>query len=70
LSLTLRAGLKMSMGGLAPKTLKKLNGDKFLLPSSSIVLAKHMGLGATALNKKLCKTAVFTSPGMILIKYL
>jgi hypothetical protein len=39
------------MGGFALNTLKKLNGDKFTFPSTSIVLAKAIGLGATALNK-------------------
>jgi len=39
------------IGGLALKTLKKLYGDKFGFPSASIVLAKAMGLGATAPNK-------------------
>lgn len=41
----------MSVGGLDPKTLKKLNGDKLGVPFSLIVLAKAIGLGATAPNK-------------------
>ncbi len=51
LSLTLRAGEKIKIGGLALNTLKKLNGDKFGLPSLSFVLAKAIGLGPTAPNK-------------------
>ena len=50
LFLTLLAGEKISNGGLAPNTLKKLKGDKLGLPFSSIVLAKAIGLGATAPN--------------------
>ena len=51
LSRTLLAGEKINMGGLALKTLKKLKGDKFTFPSLSIVLAKAIGRGETALNK-------------------
>jgi len=36
------------MGGLELKTLKKLKGDKFGFPLLLIVLAKAIGLGATA----------------------
>ncbi|NNL39078.1 MAG: hypothetical protein HKO75_04375, partial [Flavobacteriaceae bacterium] len=50
-SRTLLAGENMSMGGFALKTLKKLKGDKFGLPSSSTVLANAIGLGPTAPNK-------------------
>jgi hypothetical protein len=39
------------MGGLAENTLKKLKGERFGLPSASIVLTNAMGLGATAPNK-------------------
>jgi hypothetical protein len=39
------------IGGLELKTLKKLNGLKFTYPSASIVLAKQIGLGATADNR-------------------
>jgi hypothetical protein len=45
------AGEKIIMGGFALNTLKKLNGAKFGLPSSSIVEAKAIGLGPTAPNK-------------------
>jgi hypothetical protein len=48
---TLRAGEKTNIGGLALNTLKKLKGDKLGFPISSIVLAKAIGLGATALCK-------------------
>jgi hypothetical protein len=48
---TLLAGENINIGGLLPKTLKKLNGDKFILPSSSMVLAKQIGRGAIAPNK-------------------
>jgi hypothetical protein len=42
------------MGGLLLNTLKKLNGDKFGFPLVSKVLAKAIGLGATALCKYPC----------------
>ena len=45
------SGEKTTMGGLALNTLKKLNGAKFACPLASVVLAKAMGRGATALNK-------------------
>jgi hypothetical protein len=48
LSRTLLAGEKMRIGGLALKTLKKLNGLKFTSPVELIVLAKAIGLGPTA----------------------
>ena len=51
LSRTLRAGEKINMGGLLPKTLKKLNGDRFTFPDASIVEAKQIGLGAIALSR-------------------
>ena len=51
LSLTLLAGEKIKIGGLALNTLKKLKGERFEIPSESIVLASAMGLGATADNK-------------------
>jgi len=54
LSRTRRAGEKIMIGGLALKTLKKLKGDKFTLPSPSTVLAKQMGRGATAPSKYPC----------------
>jgi hypothetical protein len=53
------------MGGLELKTLKKLNGDKFGLPCASKVLAKAMGLGATAVNKYLCNFEEDMSLGLI-----
>jgi len=51
LSLPRRAGEKIIIGGLELKTLKKLKGLRFTLPSLSIVLAKQIGLGATAESK-------------------
>ena len=42
---------------LALNTLKKLKGDKFDRPLASIVLAKAIGLGATALNICPCSSA-------------
>jgi len=51
-SLPLRAGEKIAMGGLDENTLKKLNGARFGLPSLSMVLAKAMGRGPIAPNKK------------------
>jgi hypothetical protein len=65
LSLTRRAGEKINVTGLDPKTLKKLKGDKFMLPSLSRVLAKQIGLGATAVNKALWKFAKGKSFGPI-----
>ena len=53
------------MGGLALKTLKKLKGDKFGLPSESMVLAKAMGLGATEESNQECSWAVGVSDGII-----
>lgn len=53
----------MTIGGLEPKTLKKLYGDKFGLPSASIVLANAMGLGAIAPNKYPCNLPVGRSFG-------
>jgi hypothetical protein len=48
LSRTLRAGEKISIGGLELKTLKKLKGDKLGIPFLSTVLAKAIGRGPTA----------------------
>jgi hypothetical protein len=53
------------MGGLEPKTLKKLKGAKFGFPLSSTVLAKAMGLGPTAPNKYPCNLAVGTSEAVM-----
>ena len=63
LSRTLRAGENINIGGFALNTLKKLKGDKLGLPSTSIVLAKAIGLGATALNKYPCNFPVVSSFG-------
>jgi hypothetical protein len=51
LSLTRLAGEKINIGGFALKILKKLKGDKFGTPFLSIVLAKAIGRGPTALCK-------------------
>jgi len=40
-----RAGEKIKIGGLALKTLKKLNGARFACPAAFIVEAKAIGLG-------------------------
>ena len=40
------AGEKTRMGGLLPKALKKLKGERFGFPSLSTVLAKAIGRGA------------------------
>ena len=58
LSLTRLAGEKTNNGGLELKMLKKLNGDKLGLPISSTVLAKAIGLGATALCRYACSLGV------------
>jgi len=42
------------MGGFELNTLKKLKGLRLTFPSLSIVLAKHIGLGATAESNMLC----------------
>jgi hypothetical protein len=47
LSLTLRDGEKITIGGLEENKLKKLNGLRFMFPALSIVDAKQTGLGAT-----------------------
>src|SRR5580658_3350049 len=59
-----RAGEKISVGGLEPNTLKKLNGARLILPALSMVLTKAMGRGATALNKYSCNLWPGTSPGL------
>jgi hypothetical protein len=64
---TLLAGEKIKIGGFALNTLKKLNGLKFMLPFASTVLAKAMGLGATAVNKILCNSAVVIEFGSIVV---
>jgi len=48
LSLTLRAGEKIHIGGLVLNILKKLKGLRLMCPSVSMVEAKQMGLGAMA----------------------
>ena len=65
LSLVRRAGEKIKIGGLALKTLKKLKGLKFTFPLESIVLAKAIGLGATAANSILCISVVEMEAGSI-----
>ena len=57
---------KIKIGGLELNTLKKLNGDKFGFPLLSIVLAKAIGLGATALCKYPCNFAGAISFGSML----
>ena len=48
LSLPLREGENITIGGLIEKILKKLKGLRLMLPFLSIVLAKQIGRGATA----------------------
>jgi hypothetical protein len=43
-----RDGLNIIVLGFTPKALKKLKGERFGLPSASMVLANAMGLGAMA----------------------
>jgi hypothetical protein len=66
LSRTRRAGENIKIGGLALNTLKKLKGDKLGCPLAFIVLAKAMGLGATAHCKYACNWAVDKSCGLML----
>jgi hypothetical protein len=47
LSLTLREGEKITIGGLEENILKKLKGLRLTFPSLSMVEAKQIGLGAT-----------------------
>ena len=54
LSLPLREGEKTMIAGLVLNKLKKLKGLRFTFPSLSIVLAKHIGRGATVCCKKFC----------------
>ena len=61
--LTLLAGEKIRIGGFAENALKKLKGLKFKFPSLSIVLAKAIGLGATAPKMYLCTLDVFSVLG-------
>ena len=58
LSLPRRDGEKISTGGFALKTLKKLKGLRLTSPFSSIVLAKAIGRGTTVLNNIPCISAV------------
>src|SRR5690606_15899572 len=60
------AGEKIKIGGFELNTLKKLKGDKFGFPLLSIVLAKAIGLGATALCKYPCNFAGAISFGSML----
>lgn len=63
LSLTRLAGEKISTGGLALNTLKKLKGDKLGFPDSSTVLANAIGRGPIAPNKYPCKLPIASSEG-------
>jgi len=60
-----RAGENMAIGGLEPNMLKKLKGLRFGLPSSSIVLAKHIGRGATDPSRYWCRSFKGVSLGVI-----
>jgi hypothetical protein len=60
LSLTLRDGEKIQMGGFMLNKLKKLKGLKFTFPSKSMEDAKQMGLGAIAYCKYCCISCVLS----------
>ena len=62
--------LAMRFEQQALNTLKKLNGDKFGCPSLSTVLAKAIGLGATAVNNILCKSPVVNDSGSKEVTFL
>lgn len=64
LSRTLRAGEKMSTGGLLLNTLKKLKGLRLCIPSALRVDTKAMGLGATQAVKICCRRAGLISLGL------
>jgi len=64
LSRPLRAGEKIAIGGLAEKTLKKLNGERLGVPFSSMVLTQAMGLGATLPKSNWCNFPTGISPGI------
>jgi hypothetical protein len=60
----LREGENINVLGFTPKALKQLKGERLEFPRLSIVLAKAMGRGATALNStrcKICEGIVFGS---------
>jgi hypothetical protein len=56
LSLPRLAGEKATVGGLAPKALKKENGAKLLTPSLLTVDTKAIGLGPMPPSKRPCLT--------------
>ena len=67
LSRTRRAGEKISVAGLEPNALKKLNGDKLGTPFLSIVLANAIGRGAILPSMNAWSFAVEISFGSIRI---
>ncbi len=64
------AGEKIKIGGLAPKALKKLKGDKFGFPSASTVLAKAIGRGAIAVVNTDCISRVVASLVFMVLKLI
>src|SRR5690606_2643777 len=68
LSLPLREGEKIMIGGSVEKMLKKLKGLRFTWPCRFTVEAKQIGLGATAVRITLCSSCWLTALGsMVLI---
>jgi hypothetical protein len=65
LSRTLRAGEKITIGGLLLKILKKENGLRLLFPNLSMVLANAIGLGAISEVKYCCNLPSEISFGFI-----
>ena len=63
--LPLRAGEKISVGGLEPNTLKNENGERFTFPLLSMVETNAIGLGATALSKYSCSLGMGISDGLM-----
>jgi hypothetical protein len=61
LSRPLLEGENTTTGGFVEKRLKKLKGLRFTFPSSSIVDANAIGLGAMACCSQLCLCGVVSS---------
>lgn len=61
---TLRLALKITIGGLLLKQLKKLKGARLYIPSSSIVETNAIGLGATMPSNNWWRSFVSISFGL------
>jgi len=61
-------GAKATVGGLEPKALKKLKGDRFRTPSALMVLASAMGRGATPPQSRALVSMGPRSPGRMVRK--